>query len=558
MDYEKKYKKALDRARIWKYKSGMPKDRQGILDDIFPDLKDSEGESIKADLIQWINEFPDTIWRGHYKKDVIAWLEKQGEQKSVDYENINLQPNEFASKVEPKFKVGDWIVDKESKEVFHIEKKLVNTTEIVDVEGDDYHVPNYILEEDYDVWTIQDAKDGDILAVENRPFIYNGEGNPLSVGGYCGITNNGILKIHEESPGYGPQGWTMFDGDIYPATKEQRDTLKKAMAGAGWEFDFEKKVLNRIEKMSADNIKPKFKVGDWVVQGRNILKIRCVGAEYYCFETVGGYIDNMLVSEIDSLYHLWTNKDAKDGDVLASKSSVFIFQEEYIAEKPIAYCGIMNGRFIKGEDVCWTNERYYPATNEQRGTLMKAMADAGWEFDFRKKELKKIEDDTTIAIKNKEAYKIGFSDGKAHAKEEMTSMWSEEDEYIIEEIEALIDVYVLEENNPKALIDWLKSIKDKVQPQSKQEWSEEDEKMCQETIDWFEKKCFPYALENENPARESIKWLNSLRYKKQWKPSEEQMSALDSMLQYGRVSHNSFSHLHLNSLFNDLKKLREE
>ena len=44
----------------------------------------------------------------------------------------------------------------------------------------------------------------------------------------------------------------------------------------------------------------------------------------------------------------------------------------------------------------------------------------------------------------------------------------------------------------------------------KQEWSDEDERMCQETIDWFEKKCFPYALEEENPARESIKWLKSL------------------------------------------------
>lgn len=46
--------------------------------------------------------------------------------------------------------------------------------------------------------------------------------------------------------------------------------------------------------------------------------------------------------------------------------------------------------------------------------------------------------------------------------------------------------------------------------EQKPEWSEEDERMCQETIDWFEKKCFPYALESENPARESIKWLKSL------------------------------------------------
>ena len=57
-----------------------------------------------------------------------------------------------------------------------------------------------------------------------------------------------------------------------------------------------------------------------------------------------------------------------------------------------------------------------------------------------------------------------------------------------------------------AAIAWLEK-----QGEQKSAWSEEDEKMRQETIDWFEKKCFPYALESENPARESIKWLKSLK-----------------------------------------------
>ena len=53
--------------------------------------------------------------------------------------------------------------------------------------------------------------------------------------------------------------------------------------------------------------------------------------------------------------------------------------------------------------------------------------------------------------------------------------------------------------------------------------------MCQETIDWFEKKCFPYALESENPARESIKWLKSLKGrvlpqpKQEWDEEDEKM-----------------------------------
>lgn len=58
-------------------------------------------------------------------------------------------------------------------------------------------------------------------------------------------------------------------------------------------------------------------------------------------------------------------------------------------------------------------------------------------------------------------------------------------------------------------------------------WSEEDEEMCQETIDWFEKKCFPYALENDNPARESIKWLKSLKGrvqpKQEWSKEDKKM-----------------------------------
>ena len=28
-------------------------------------------------MIQWVDDFPDIIWRGHYKKDIIAWLENQ-------------------------------------------------------------------------------------------------------------------------------------------------------------------------------------------------------------------------------------------------------------------------------------------------------------------------------------------------------------------------------------------------------------------------------------------------------------------------------------------------
>jgi len=76
MNYEQKYNAALGRAKEKYSVCSAP----ALLEYIFPELKESEDESIKKDLMGWFEEFPDTIWRGHYKKDVLAWIEKQGEQ----------------------------------------------------------------------------------------------------------------------------------------------------------------------------------------------------------------------------------------------------------------------------------------------------------------------------------------------------------------------------------------------------------------------------------------------------------------------------------------------
>ncbi len=77
----KAYDKALKKASA-AYKD---EDRylKATLERIFPELKEDDDEKIKKDLIQWVDEFPDTIWRGHYKKDIIAWLEEQGDKDKL-------------------------------------------------------------------------------------------------------------------------------------------------------------------------------------------------------------------------------------------------------------------------------------------------------------------------------------------------------------------------------------------------------------------------------------------------------------------------------------------
>lgn len=73
----KAYDKALERAKVWKEKSEMPKDKQGILDDIFPELAESEDDRIRKELIKFVKvNIAD-------EERYIAWLEKQGEKKSV-------------------------------------------------------------------------------------------------------------------------------------------------------------------------------------------------------------------------------------------------------------------------------------------------------------------------------------------------------------------------------------------------------------------------------------------------------------------------------------------
>lgn len=151
------------------------------------------------------------------------------------------------------------------------------------------------------------------------------------------------------------------------------------------------------EQKSIDKVEPKFKVGDWVVQGCKILKIKCAGDTYYCFETSNGYVNDILVSELDSQSHLWTIKDAKEGDVLTDSNHPCIFKSINEENVLLAYCGINDkGNFAtesESEDNVWDDnpEKYSPATKEQHDLLFQKMKEAGYEWDAEKKELKKIE-----------------------------------------------------------------------------------------------------------------------------------------------------------------------
>jgi hypothetical protein len=88
MNYEQKYKEALARAKdMMSYK----KVRREDMEYLFPELKESEDERVKREIIEYLKNGTYT-----YHKDWIAWLEKQGEQSSnILWHDVNEEPEEY-------------------------------------------------------------------------------------------------------------------------------------------------------------------------------------------------------------------------------------------------------------------------------------------------------------------------------------------------------------------------------------------------------------------------------------------------------------------------------
>ncbi len=143
------------------------------------------------------------------------------------------------------FREGDWVVYND--DVCQIVKREEGCNKLVTNFGIEKELVNERNLSTARPWTIQDAKDGDVLA--NRygsVFIYAGfeDGERITVDNYCYITaNHDEFCIEDHKTG----SW-YYVKDLNPATKEQRDLLFQKMKEAGYEWDAEKKKLKKIEE----------------------------------------------------------------------------------------------------------------------------------------------------------------------------------------------------------------------------------------------------------------------------------------------------------------------
>ena len=181
------------------------------------------------DLYEKLNDLHGRVYDAYH-------LEKQGEQKP-------------ANKVEPKFKVGDYVVDN-CGYVWRIEG-IINQFYILEgIDGGESRPTIEWVNKTFHLWTIQDAKDGDVLVhgsfmFDDFIFIYN---NTSILQAYCYYSNEINRFIIEDRGHHCP--WNMQE--VTPASKEQCDLLFQKMKEAGYEWNAEKKELKEIENEEYD------------------------------------------------------------------------------------------------------------------------------------------------------------------------------------------------------------------------------------------------------------------------------------------------------------------
>lgn len=344
MDYEKKYKEALELARVAAFNG-----HQNLMEGIFPELCESEDEKIRKFLIKWIQ---DNYYHGTTEiptKTLIAWLEKQGSE-----------PNWCHHKVD-----------------------LSNCSE------------------------------------EYRKAYYDGWNNCNQQHSQCKSDGNDVVKClingmkfyyeYNEEATWGTEKLSMKVKDILSWLEKQRG------------------------EMPADKVKPKFKVGNWVVCGKLVTQITSIEDDGYTNSDQG-----FISFETAKKFHLWAIQDAKDGDVLVDEdNNIGIYKGiEYIWWKSYIYLGCNNCLYGFNIGGSHKQNSTKPATKEQRDLLFKKMKDAGYEWDAEKKGLRKIEQEPAL---------------------------SEEDEKMCESvIDVLVNNTMSGSEGDKVYseeIDWLKSLK---------------------------------------------------------------------------------------------------
>ena len=405
MDYEKKYKEAFGKAKRL-YEEGTITES---LCHIFPELKESNGEEIRKNIISYLHNEKKVK---RYISDIefdkwIDWLEKQ---------------------------------DKEtSEEAIQYLKENHSPSEVSDFQS----AMNIAVAKAYD----KGMKDGLEKQGEQKSIWHNEDEEPQRDSLILLIMQSGtpiVAKIIEPNHTFNHgEKWAYIDDLL----EKNRPQGKSALEAAK-----EEKVDNQNCVKLADNYKPKFHEGDWICGYYTNYRVTAINSKGYVVEDTDGNKINILF-ENEKFHHLWSIKDTKKGDVLYSPclKLLWIFKD-----KSSVYCGcnlIYNNGAFCGEGYIEMPTDAIPATKEQYNTLFAKMKEAGYEWDAEKKKLRKIDARKNLTL-----------DGDLMQADCMTveqkPAWREEDEKMLDNcINALGDSSFA---NTYEIEEWVKSLRQRI------------------------------------------------------------------------------------------------
>lgn len=268
--------------------------------------------------------------------------------------------------------------------------------------------------------------------------------------------------------------------------------------------------------LGKEKVEPKFKVGDWIITNKKHIWYVDETPETtsYLYRLINQYgkVEVADFEVVDKKARLWTIQDAKDGDVLQLGKVTAIFKKYIGNELCRCYCSVYDGEFEipsqDGDDNSYGCYNTTPATKEQCDTLFAKMRESGYKWDAEKKELKEIEDKPLVIDEGKAEMDRNFTEMMLKDYTNQNPAWSEVDELTGNTLVNLVKYgSCIDKEEKYGLLDWLKSLKDRVHPQ--------------------------------------------------WKPSEEQMQALAEALSLAKNCGEEIA-FDLRTLHEQLKKLMEE
>ena len=354
MNYEQKYKESLNKATA-AYKD---EDRhlKATLERIFPELKESKDKKIREAILNGLidcRDSPDLGWSnfgGVNIDDCIDWLEEWGEKETLCEKCRRENPHDSCSYVTA---FGNCAIENEQKSTDESEQsdKYEGLTDF-----------ERVLTNICSSWI----------------------GFELGWQSYIKDQARILKNIMDKQSHV-----------IQDESSERESTELKGKTAS--------EEVEEIEVEDANEVEPKFKVGDWIAsKGLNTALVVNIDDDKYKVEFIDGGKGFPHIEYVDRFFHLWTIEDAKDGDVLVSLSRMhpFIFNGHYDEDTDYvyAYCGISDiikddsfyfDKYPDEEFKVWDSvENVRPATRDQCNLLFSKMRDSGYEWDSENKELK--------------------------------------------------------------------------------------------------------------------------------------------------------------------------